>query len=231
MAPLSFPYAILKAFSYRLDIVGSVISGGLTMSGQQQRVNATGGGLWSLQMDFPRFSKAEQIRAWRVIQYGSQGGVFPVNIPICDLRQAPRPSGWEHSARVPHSDGSPFSDTSLYASDTIISTLSANAVLRATSIRVTFESDSIPQGGEYFSLAYGEDRHELHVVLSAILVSGDTYDLTFVPPLRAAHSAGETVTWDHPTGTFVLAAPDSMSMATEYQRFGDGSAQFVEYLG
>lgn len=231
MTPLTFPYGILKAFSYRLDIVGAVVSGGLTLSGQQQRVNATGGGLWVLQMDFPRFSKAEQIRAWRVIQYGSQGGVFPVNIPICDLRQAPRPSGWMHGSHVPHSDGTPFSDTSLYASDTIIATLTTDADLRDTSIRVTFESDSVPQGGEYFSLAYGEDRHELHVVLSAVPVSGNTYDLTFVPPLRADHLAGETITWDHPTGTFVLAQPDAMSMATEYQRFGDGSAQFVEYIG
>jgi hypothetical protein len=228
---LTFPYSILKPRSFRLDLVGQVISGGVTADGQQQRVNATGGGLWALQMDFRRLSTPDQIRAWRVIQYGSQGGVVAVNIALCDLRQAPRPTGWVAASGVPHSDDSPFSDSSLYASQTIVSTLDAAAALRATTIRVTFDSDSVPLGGEFFSLGYGSWKHELHVVTGSTLVSGNTYDLTFVPPLRAAHSAGETVIWDHPTGTFVLAQADSMSLSVAYGRWGDGQAAFVEYIG
>lgn len=228
---LTFPYSILRMKSFRLDLVGQVISGGITAAGQQQRVNATGGGLWALQPEFPRFNTADQLRAWRVVQYGSQGGVEPVNIAICDLRQAPRPSNWSASSGVPHSDDTPFSDGSLYASETIVSTLAADAAVRATTIRVTFEGDSVPLGGEFFSLAYGDLMNELHVTVGATLVSGSTYDLTFLPPLRAAHVTGETVNWDHPTGTFVLAQPDGMSMATEYGRFGQGQAAFVEYIG
>lgn len=228
---LTFPYSTLRMKSFRLDLVGQVISGGITAAGQQQRVNATGGGLWALQAEFPRFNTPNQIRAWRVVQYGSQGGVEPVNIAICDLRQAPRPSNWSPSSGVPHSDDSPFSDGSLYASDSIVSTLASGAALRATTIRVTFEGDSLPLGGEFFSLGYGEDRHELHVTTGATLVSGTTYDVTFLPPLRAAHSAGETINWDHPTGTFVLAQADSMSMAIDYGRWGQGQAAFVEYVG
>ena len=228
---LIFPYSILKMKSFRLDLVGQVISGGITASGQQQRVNATGGGLWALQAEFPRFDTPDQIRAWRVVQYGSQGGVEPVNIAICDLRQAPRPSNWAPSSGVPHSDGTPFSDGSLYASATIVSTLTASALVRATTIRVEFDGDSVPLGGEFFSLAYGDGMNELHVTTGATLVSGNTYDLTFLPPLRAAHDAGETVTWDHPTGTFVLAQSDSMSMATDHGRFGQGQCAFVEYVG
>lgn len=229
---LTFPYSTLRMKSFRLDLVGQVISGGITAAGQQQRVNATGGGLWALQADFPRFNTADQIRAWRVVQYGSQGGVEPVNIAICDLRQAPRPSNWQPtSGGVPHSDDAPFSDTSLYASASIIATLAAGAVIRATTIRVTFDSDSVPLGGEFFSLAYGDGMNELHVTTGATLVSGNTYDLTFLPPLRAAHDADQVVTFDHPTGTFVLAQPDSMSMATDLGRFGQGQAAFVEYVG
>lgn len=228
---LTFPYSILKMKSFRLDLVGQVISGGITAAGQQQRVNASGGGLWALQADFPRFSTPDQVRSWRVIQYGSQGGVEPVNIAICDIRQAPRPTNWAPSYGVPHSDGTPFSDGSLYASDNIVAALAADATLRATTIRVTFDSDSVPMGGELFSLAYGEDRHELHVTTGATLVSGNTYDLTIVPPLRAAHSAGELVNWDHPTGTFVLAQPDSMSAGLDYGRWMNATAAFVEYLG
>jgi hypothetical protein len=227
---LTFPYSTIKPRSFRLDLVGQVISGGITADGQQQRVNASGGGLWALQMDFPRLNTPDQIRAWRVVQYGSQGGVVAVNIAICDLRQAPLPSSYT-SGGVPHSDGSSFSDSTLYSSDIILSTLATGAALRATTIRVTFDGDSVPLGGEYFSLAYGVDRHELHAVTGVTHVSGNTYDLTFVPPLRAAHDAGETVTWDHPTGTFVLAQADSMSLGLSYGRWGEGQAAFVEYLG
>ncbi len=229
---LTFPYSTLKMRSFRLDLVGQVISGGITASGQQQRVNATGGGLWALQAEFPRFSTPDQIRAWRVVQFASQGGVQPVNIAICDLRQAPRPSGWiPTSGGVPHSDETPFSDTSLYSSDSIIAALASDAAIRATTIRVTFDSDSVPMGGEFFSLRYGDEMNELHVTTGATLVSGNTYDLTFLPPLRAAHTAGDVVTFDHPTGTFVLAQADGMSMATEYGRWGQGDASFVEYIG
>jgi hypothetical protein len=228
---LTFPYSTLRMKSFRLDLVGQVISGGMTASGQQQRVNATGGGLWALQAEFPRFNTADELRSWRVVQYGSQGGVVPVNIAICDLRQAPRPSNWSPSSGVPHSDDTPFSDGTLYASESIVSTLAADAALRATTIRVTFGGDSVPLGGEFFSLSYGTEMNELHVTTGATWVSGNTYDLTFLPPLRAAHVAGEQVTWDHPTGTFVLAQPDSMSMATDYGRFGQGQCAFVEYIG
>jgi hypothetical protein len=222
---LTFPYSVLKPRSFRLDLVGQVISGGITAGGQQQRVNATGGGLWLLNLDFPRFNTPEQIRSWRVVQFSSQGGVA-----ICDLRQAPRSSDWVSGMGVPHSDLSPFSDLSLYSSPSISATLVSSAALRATTIRVNFASDNVPVGGEFFSLEYGDDFNELHVVTSVALVGVNTYDLTFEPPLRAAHAADEFVTFDHPTGSFVLASADGMSMATEYGRWGTGTAAFVEYI-
>lgn len=229
---LTFPYSTLRAKSFRLDLVGQVVSGGITAAGQQQRVNATGGGLWALALDFPRLTTPNQIRAWRAIQFGSDGGVEPVNVAVCDLRQAPTPSGWSGSSSVPHSDDSPFGDGSLYASTIIAAELAASAAVRATTLTVVFEGDGVPLGGEFFSLAYGDDRNELHVVLTATATANpNEYTLTVRPPLRAAHDAGEAVNFDHPTGTFVLAQADSMTMATEYGRWGNGTATFVEYVG
>ncbi len=219
MAILTFPVALLKARSFRLDIVGAVISGGVTQSGQQQVVNATGGGLWSLQMEFNRFTRPEQLDGWRRIQYGSLGGVVEVNVSVCDLRQAPY--------GVPHSDMTPFSDGTLYFSPDIVATLEANAALRATTARINVASGREPLG--YFSLAYGDGRHELHFILSAV-ANGDDWDVTFVPPLRAAHTAGEAITFGHPLCTMRLAQQDSMSMATEMGRFGTGQAAFIEAL-
>jgi hypothetical protein len=229
VAPLTFPYGTLKASAFTLDLLGNVIAGGVTNGGYQQRVNTSGGGLWGLKLDFTRFHTADQLRAWRVIQYGSNGGTRAVNVAICDLRQAPRPTG-SSGGGVPHSDETPFSDGSLYSSPQIIATLSASAAIGATSVSVEFDGDSQPLGGEFFSLSYGDGYHELHVVIGVVETVGG-FTLTFVPPLRAAHSSGEVVEFDHPTGTFVLADPNAMSMATEFGRWGRGAATFIEYLG
>lgn len=219
MAILDFPAALLKAKSFRLDIVGQVISGGITQDGQQQVVNAAGGGLWALALEFPRFNRPDQIDAWRRIQYGSQGGVVEVNVSVCDLRQAPY--------GVPHSDMTPFSDGTLYFSADIEATLAASAALRATTVRLNIASGREPFG--FFSLAYGDGRHELHFITGAT-ANGDDWDVTIVPPLRAAHTGGEPVTFGHPLCTMRLATPEAMSMAIEYGRWGTGQATFIEVL-
>lgn len=230
MAALNFPYSTLKAVSFKLDLGANVISGGVTNGGYQQRVNTSGGGLWFLELSFNRLRTPDQLRTWRVIQYGSDGGVVPVNVSICDLRQAPRPNG-PHRSGVPHSDGSPFSDDSLYSTPWIVATMAAEAPARAATIRASFENGSYPLGGEFFSLPYGDGYHELHVIILAEPVSPGVFDLTIRPPLRAAHPVSEALEFDHPTGTFVMADVNSMSMATEYGKFGKADASFVEYLG
>lgn len=232
MPALTFPYSTVKARDFTLDIVGETISGGITNGGYQQHVNTSGGGLWALRLNFPTLRNADQIRAWRVIQYGAQGGVVPINIAICDLKQAPLPSGSPDSGGVPHSDDSPFSDGSLYSSPLIISSLVSPAAIRATTVRVLFDGDSLPLGGEFFSLEYGDGYHELHVTLSVTKISAGVYDLTFLPPLRAAHLAGDLLNFDHPTGTFVLAEPNAMSATNSMGRWvSSPSGAFIEYLG
>ena len=227
---LNFPCSILKPVSFRLDIVGSVVSGGITAGGQQQRVSALGGGLWALQLEFNTLRTPDQIRTWRALQYGQLAGVVPVNVSICDLRQAPRPSNWMPAGGVPHSDGTSFGDDTLYIGSTIGAAMTADAALRATTITVEFSGDAEPLGGEYFSMSYGEGMHELHVVTS-VAENGDGYDIGFTPPLRAAHSSGDALNFDNPTGTFVMASPDAMAMATEMGRRGTGQATFIEYVG
>lgn len=230
MPPLTFPYSTIKPRSFTLDIGANVISGGVTNGGYQQRVNTSGGGLWFLKLEFNRLHTPDQIRSWRVVQYGSDGGVVPVNVAICDLRQAPNAPGVE-SGGVPHSDDTPFSDGSLYMSPLIVASLVANSDVRATTLRVSFSGGSEPLGGEYFSMPYGSGYNELHVIIAVEDLGDGEFDLTVRPPMRAAHTAGEALEFDHPTGTFVLAGVEAMSMATEYGRWGRPSASFVEYLG
>lgn len=224
-APLEFPHDILKYRSFQFDLAGQVISGGLSQSGLQQVVNASGGGLWTLRLEGFILRKPEEVLAWRRIQYGGQSGVVPINVSVCDLRQAPRVIG------VPHSDYTPFSDISQYIEGVTgdLETVS-NAGIRATSITVFFGDYEPPVGGEYFSLAYGSDeRHSLHVITS-VTPSAGNHILRFVPPLRAAIPLGTAVEFKQPKLTMRMAGPDAMAGALSMGKYMSPSATFVEYI-
>lgn len=215
--PIDFPYDELKARSVTLDIIGSVITGGLTQNGQQQVVNASGGGLISIQLSDIRMRRPEQIRAWRVLQFAQQGGVVPVNLELCEIRNGPR-------GGIPHSDLTPFSDLSFYLSNTATTaTLIEPAELRATTVRMDFGPGKLPVGGEVFSMGYGDNRHELHVITS---IDGDEF--TFEPPLRADHTAGAPIEFAHPKITVTMRG--SMAAPVDNSRFSTGQITFVEYL-
>lgn len=225
VAPIDFPHDTLKYRSFQFDLAGQVIAGGLSQSGVQQVVNASGGGIWTLRLEGFILRKPEQIKAWRKVQFGGQSGVVPINVSICDLRHAPQLTGG-----VPHSDLSPFSDLTLYvAGEGDVETVSS-AGLRATAITVEFTDYAPPTGGEIFSLEYGdEDRHSLHVVTSVEPFAGN-YLLRFVPPLRAAIPAGTPVNFKTPKLTMRMAGPDAMAMALSMGKFGSPSATFIEHI-
>lgn len=224
VAPLEFPHDILKYRSFQFDLAGQVISGGLSQSGLQQVVNATGGGLWTLRLEGFKLRRPEEVRAWRRIQFGGHAGVYPINVSVCDLRHAP-----EKSRGVPHSDLSPFSDGSLYVTGGRDFYTASNAGSRATAITVGFDDSEPPQGGEFFSLPYGDDRHSLHVITSVEKL-GTNYILRFVPPLRAAIPADTEIEFDKPMLTMRQAGPDAMSAALVMGKFMEPSATFVEYF-
>ncbi len=224
VAPIDFPHDTLKYRSFQFDLAGQVVAGGLSQSGVQQVVNASGGGIWTLRLEGFILRKPEQIKAWRKVQFGGQSGVVPINVSVCDLRHAPSLTGG-----VPHSDLSPFSDLTLYVEGGDIETVSSAGV-RATAITVEFTDYAPPTGGEIFSLSYGsEDRHSLHVVTSVETLGGN-YLLRFVPPLRAAIPAGTPVNFKTPKLTMRMAGPDAMAMALSMGKFGSPSATFVEHI-
>lgn len=220
--PLEFPYSALKPRNVRVDIIGGVISGGLSNSGQQQIVNATGGGLWAVTMDGFTIRTPEQIREWRKIQYGSQSGVVPVNISLCESRTMP-------AGGAPHSDLTPFSDGSMYRVFDVTAETVASAALRATSITAAFDGGAEPVGGELFSIEYADGYHSLHAV-TGVVPSGSNYVLSFVTPLRASAAAGISLQFKHPKVTTRLASADAMSMTVNNGRFASPSAVFVEHL-
>jgi hypothetical protein len=224
VAPLEFPHDVLKYRSFQFDLAGQVVAGGLSQSGLQQVVNASGGGVWTLRLEGFKLRKPEQVRAWRKIQFAGHAGVYPINVSVCDLRHSPSLTGG-----VPHSDLSPFGDLSLYVEGGDDLETVSSAEVRATSITVAFSDYGPPVGGEFFSLEYGDNRHSLHVITSVEPFAGD-YILRFVPPLRAAIPAGTHVEFKEPMLTMRQAGPDAMSAALVLGKFMEPSATFIEWF-
>ena len=202
----------------------SIISGGISNNGQQQVVNAAGGGLWAVRMEGFIIRKPTQIKAWRRIQYGAQSGVIPINIAVCEVRTAPPAAG------VPHSDLSPFGDGSLYRTVDGDAVTVASANNRATTLLVSVDGGGELDGGELFSIQYTPGYHSLHAITS-VAPSGGGYSITFEPPLREAADSGTILNFRHPTLTVRLAASDAMSMSLELGKFSNPSATFIEYFG
>lgn len=224
VAPLEFPHDVLKYRSFQFDLAGQVITGGLSQSGLQQVVNASGGGVWTLRLEGFKLRRPEEVRAWRAIQFGGHAGVYPINVSICDLRHSPTLIGG-----VPHSDTSPFSDMTLYISGPSNFFTTSSAGVRAPSIQVGFYDFEPPEPGQFFSLPYGDNRHSLHVITS-VQPFGSSHILRFVPPLRAAIPEGTAVEFDKPMLTMRQAGPDAMSAALVMGKFMEPSATFVEYF-
>ncbi len=222
--PIEFPHDTLKYRSFQFDLAGQVIAGGLSQSGVQQVVNASGGGIWTLRLEGFKLRQPEQVRAWRKVQFAGQSGVMPINVSVCDLRHAA-----VRFPGVPHSDLTPFSDDSFYGTGNDDFITASNAGIRATAITVSFDDSDPPLGGEFFSLPYGDGRHSLHVITS-VTPSGADYVLRFVPPLRAAIPAGTELEFNRPMLTMRMAGPDAMAAALTLGKFMEPSATFVEHI-
>lgn len=230
---LEFPYSLIRATSVQMDLAGLTISGGPSANGQQQVIDWSGGGLWVLKLGFQMLRSPDQIRAWRVIQYGGRGGARRINITLCEIRQAPAIPGVSFTG-VPHSDGSPFSDGSLYSSHIVGAYLAAPVAEDATAMSIRFDGGNVPLGGEIFSLPYtdenGEDCHEMKVILT-VEANPDTaaFDITFLPPMRANHGTDSFLEFEKPKCTMRLSQADSMSITVEQgKRVRSPSATFVE---
>lgn len=196
---------------------GLTTSGGTSLSGYEDVIRTDGGGFLSVEFSSGETWERQDTLAWRAITDGMDGGAVAVVVHFCDRLHQPVGD----LALVPHSDGTPFSDDSLYRSSGAEGSLLADAALRATSIRMSIASEKPLIGGELFTIVHpnwGERAYRI------IRIDGDTVHIR--PPLREAAPAGTVLDFDDPRCRMrLVGAP---SNATNMGRFQSVSARFVE---
>ncbi len=223
MALLVFPTCFFGIYAKDVDFAGAVTAGGRSLSGLQDTFATDGGGFWSATADSVALHTREKVMTWRAFKSALGGGVDPFIFPICDARHQPT----RGKQKVPHSDGTPFSDETMYSSADCEVYVAADAPLRATQIQLDIASLGRPLiGGERFTIIHGTWRERAYQIGRVISQTGTSALVQFHTPLREAVAAGTPVDFNNPR--FVARIDGSMSAPLTNPKFASGSIRFVE---
>lgn len=185
----------------RVDI--AVITGERSLSGFQDIDGTGGGGIWIADFANGSFGgRSDDRRAatlsWRASNAGMQGGATAVDVLFCDRLHQPVLD----RAGVPHSDGTPFSDDTLYASSgaqcvvlaVVNGQVGGNA---ATVLDIRLTAERALLAGERFSYygAAGWNWRAAETYAVEVIGAGVTR-VTFSPPIRGGIAVGDAIDFD-----------------------------------
>jgi len=230
--PLTFPAHLFNPASVKLARVGQVVTSPGTISGVVQALRTDGGGLWRVDYGVMGLRTHDQVRAWRAWEGEFDGGAQLVNIPVLDLRFAPRGLQGGKLARpgslAVGSDIDPyFPEVVGYGSPLIVATI-APAILRATTVTLDVAQGSRAQGGQTFEVdhpTFGKRVYQTGQVTAHPTATSTT--LRIWPPLREAITSTTSINFDWPCLTCRLVPDSDISPELTGGR-GSVTAQFVE---
>ena len=234
MTAIIWPIQTLYPASGGFNPAAATVAGGVAIGGGSQ-VSASSQGLWAASFKGVNAESREQILAAHALAAKLEGAANPVIVPWFGITAliAPLPSGVtsiEPYDPVPHSDGSYFSDGSVYAhSPVIVVTASGSAAAGAASISVTIASSGEIMAGMHFST--GEDvTRRLYRIKSVIYATATTATITFWPNLRHAVASGATLDFEKPECVMRLASDMNASLLLDAPHRGTLDIDFVEYF-
>jgi hypothetical protein len=196
--------------------VGSVTSGGNSLSGIDDPIETDGGGFWQADFTNGATLEREDTLAWRAINAAMDNGASAVIVRFCDRLH--QPVGGEMGVA-----GSPFAfgDRRAYARPGVVARATALAALRATTIRVDIDSEQPVIGGERFTIVHATWGERVYEVVSV----GDGA-ITIRPPLREAIAANTPLDFDDPRCKMRRAS--DATNALNIGRYGQCLISFVE---
>lgn len=214
---LIFPTGLFGFQSKEANIERQTLKGGTALSGEQDVVSTDGGGRVFVEFAGGPLVDRSVNLAWRALQTLLEEGVTRVVVPFCDARHTPY--GKRH--RVPHSDGTPFSDDTLYVGGEGSAETIEPAALRATSVRLSLALEQPLIGGEWFAIEHPNKGWRAYRIGA---IDGDA--VSFRPPLREAVPAGTHVEFADPR--CLMVQDGATSSRVDYGRLGDAAIRFVE---
>lgn len=217
-----FPTNLFAFREQDVDIERQVLSGGVSVSGAEDKVLSDGGGRVYAQFTDGPLIDRETIMAWRAVTGRLDGGVTPAVVPFCDRRH--QPYGTRVLSSVPYSDGTTHSDgTEFAAAGGAFADVTADAALRAT--RLIISAAALPRpliGGEWFTIDHPDKGPRAYKVISI----PDPGVVEFRPPLREAVAEGQSLDFENPRCLMVQDGATNSSV--QIHRAGSAQIRFVE---
>jgi hypothetical protein len=219
----TFPTGLFGFLEQEVDIERQTLKGGTALSGEQDVVSADGGGRVFAEFAAGSLVDRDKILAWRALLGVLEEGVTRIVVPFCDPRHTP----YGGRRAVPHSDGTPFSDGSLYIGGGPVAINTAIVNLRGTSLAVVGVFTQPLIGGEWFTIEHPTKGARAYKVRSVEPgeVAGVTI-VSFVPPLREAVAAGAEV--DFATPRCVMVQDGRASSRLQNRRYTEAAIRFIE---
>ena len=185
--------------------------------------NVDGGGYWKWTTRGMLSYRPNHVRMLRAFALAVRGGERVV-VPVIDdpQRLSPLP------ALVPFSDGSSFSDGSLWAGEAVEAHLESAIGLRDDEAIIIMRSGQKLLGGDMFSLDRPGKGPELHATSMVEYLGSDRWGVRIGPHFRQDHAALTDCNFDRPA--FTATIPDTSTLWPEYgvEWVGEAEVTFVE---
>lgn len=229
--PLTFPAHLFNPASVKMARLGQVVTSPATISGAVQALRTDGGGLWQINYGAMLLRTLDQVRAWRAWEGELAGGAGVVNVPVLDLRFAPRPLQGGRLMRpgslANGSDVDPyFPEVVGYGSPVVIATISP-AGLRSTTVTINVSQGSRAAGGQTFEVNHPTWGKRVYQTGRVISRDGQSTTLRIWPPLREDITSTTIINFDWPCLACRLVPDSDISPELSVGR-GSVTASFIE---
>ncbi len=223
MAIIVWPEALLSPLEFRAHLVPFTRSGGRTLGGLMPSIR-TDLGHWRIELGGIPMHGQAKLRTWDAIDSYLGGSSGRIAVPAWSMDSAPYSSGKEEPlVLLPHSDGSSFSDGSLYQQNAI-----SVASVGATAIGATVISMRLINGAADLSGVRFSYNHALYKTGQVVSVEDDIWTVRITPSVRELIPPGADLEFDRPTCVCNLAENDGMQRSMNADRFERASVSFVE---
>lgn len=226
--PDTFPTALFGFLEQEVDVERQTLKGGTALSGEQDVVSTDGGGRVFAEFAAGSLVDREVVLAWRALLGVLEEGVTRIVVPFCDKRHTPYAPAPGRPVGVPHGDGSPFSDSSLYVTsgESASGAAGGGAALRGTSLSFVGVLGQPLLGGEFFTIAHPTKGDRAYKVRRVVEQSAGGAVVEFVPPLREAVAAGTSVDFANPRCLMVQDGRASSRLSN--RRYTEAAIRFIE---
>lgn len=228
---LVFPTRLFGPTSLQARLVGQAITGGVSLSGEAQFADASGGGRWVVEFGETALWTREKVLAWRRLVAMLDGGAAPILIPLADRRH--QPVNPKYIGADTFGQDTWVADRTAWTAAEVTAVTTATAALGATSLSLNLTAPLALLGGERFSILHATQSWRLYEVgrvkTGGTVGSAVATTIDIRPPLREAVASSAALNFESPRGTFRVDGDISETLSM--LRLGKASARFVEYPG